>query len=93
MSDRAIGDLADIYDYIAIDNPGAAERLVHAITGKITTLAAAGNRGAPRNNISPGLRVFPYRKRCIYFRVVNDDFIVLRVLHARQDVTEEHFKD
>jgi plasmid stabilization system protein ParE len=93
LSDRALDDLADIYEYIATENPVAAERLVEAITTKISDLANAGNRGVARENIAEGLGAFPFKQRCIYYRIVGNEFYVLRILHGKQDVTPDLFKD
>jgi toxin ParE1/3/4 len=93
LTDRAIDDLADIHSYIAERNPAAAENLVAAITTKIVSLAASGNIGSPRDNILPGLRAFPFRQRCIYFRVSDGDLQVLRILHGRRDITADLFEE
>jgi toxin ParE1/3/4 len=55
----------------------------------IEKLAALGISGAPRDWIRQGLRAFPYRRRCFYFRVEGDNFILLRVLHGAQDVDRQ----
>jgi plasmid stabilization system protein ParE len=74
-------------------NPDAAKSLVDAITAKIVTMAATGNSGVARDDILPGLRARPYKQRCIYFRVAGKEFYALRVLHGRQDVSPDLFKD
>ena len=93
LTERAIDDLADIHEYVAERKPVAAEKLVIAITDKIVSLAASGNNGSPRENILPGLRAFPFRQRCIYFRVIDGDLQVLRILHGRRDVSADLFED
>ena len=93
LTERAIDDLDDIHGYVAERNPIAAEKLVAAITAKIVRLAASGNTGSPRDNILPGLRAFPFRQLCIYFRIIDGDLQVLRILHGRQDVTADLFED
>jgi plasmid stabilization system protein ParE len=93
LSDRALEDLADIYEYIALENPAAADRLVGSITTKISRLAEAGNRGVARDGVAKGLRAFPFKQRCIYFRIVDENFYVLRVLHGKRDITAELFED
>ncbi|HBF31809.1 MAG TPA: hypothetical protein DDW73_19625 [Rhizobium sp.] len=47
--------------------------------------------GAPRDDILEGLRGFPYRDRCIYFRSYPDRVVVLRVMHSGQDVKPQDF--
>jgi plasmid stabilization system protein ParE len=92
LTERALDDLADVHGYVAERNPVAAEKLVLDITAKIVGLAASGNIGSPRDNILPGLRAFPFRQRCIYFRVIDGDLQVLRILHGRRDVTADLFE-
>jgi plasmid stabilization system protein ParE len=93
LTDRAIEDLADIHGYLAERNPVAAEKVVGAITAKIVALALSGNTGVPRDSISPGLRAFPFKQRCIYFRVTDGCLEVVRVLHGRQDVSGSLFEE
>jgi toxin ParE1/3/4 len=52
-----------------------------------------GVTGAPRGYVSEKLHAFPYRDRCFYFRIVENHLIVVRVLHGRQDISAELFKD
>ena len=92
LSGKAVEDLSDIYNYIAEHDPLAAERLVNAITSKIMALAATGNSGVSRGQILPGLRAFPFKQRCIYFRLAGDVLHVVRVLHGRQDIEPEMFE-
>ena len=66
MSEPAQADLTDIYTYIALDNPDAAERFVDDLVRQMYQLAELGLSGSPRDWIRPGLRAFPYRQRCIY---------------------------
>lgn len=74
-------------DYIARENPAAAERLLEAMTDKIEHLAAIGCAGVPRDHLSPGLCAFVHRGRCIYFYVRGGRMVIARVLHGAMDVT------
>jgi plasmid stabilization system protein ParE len=89
LSKQAQKDVAAIYRDIARDDPIAAKRLLDLIDGKISSLAASGNKGISRDWLSPGLRAFPFKNRCIYFRVLGSSMRVVRVLHGRQDVQPE----
>ena len=82
-----------MYRDIALDDPIAAARLLKQLDDKITTLAWSGNKGVARDWLSPGLRAFPFKNRCIYFRVSGNAMRVIRVLHGRQDVTPELFEN
>jgi toxin ParE1/3/4 len=93
LSPQAIQDLIQIYDYLHARNPIAAERLTSDLEHKIRDLAGTRNPGVSRDWVKTGLRAFPYRRRCIYFRIVDDMLIVLRIVHGRQDISPEDFPE
>lgn len=55
-------------------------------------IALSGFPGSPRDNLSPGLKALPYRKRCIYFRTTETTVRILRVVHSHQNITPDFFK-
>ena len=61
------------------------------LTAKIAWIAEVDFTGSPRDHIAEGLRGFPYRERCIYYRSDPDCIVVLRVLHGAQDVKQQDF--
>ena len=63
------------------------------INEKIEWIAKVDFTGSPRDHVSNGLRAFPYRKRCIYFRSYADRVVIVRVLHGAQDVTQHEFEE
>ncbi|WP_353765127.1 type II toxin-antitoxin system RelE/ParE family toxin [Nitrosomonas sp. H1_AOB3] len=79
VTDTAKADLSAIYEHIKRDNPTAAKIFINDLTNKLFSLAKSGVTGSPRDWISSGLRVFPYRERCFYFRIIEDTMIVVRV--------------
>ncbi|MEW6236539.1 MAG: type II toxin-antitoxin system RelE/ParE family toxin [Candidatus Omnitrophota bacterium] len=81
--------MANIYEEIAKDSPIYAERFVDDLVRQIYKLAHIRMAGAPRDWIRPGLRAFPYRKRCFYFRIEGEKLILLRVLHGAQDIENQ----
>lgn len=91
VTDTAKADLREMYNYIQADNQTEADDFIEDLTDKLFSLAENGITGVPRDWISSGLRAFPYRKRCFYFRIVDDAMIVVRVLHGRQDVDAQEF--
>lgn len=58
---------------------------------KIDWIAEVGFTGAPRDEILPGMRAFPFRGRCIYYRHDSESVLILRILHGAQDVTAQTF--
>lgn len=95
LTDTAKADLRSIHDYIADqkDSPLSAERFLRDLTEKLYDHAGKGLCGSPREDVSPGLRGLPYRGRCFYFRVIDDQLIVVRVLSSKQDVTSQEFPE
>lgn len=63
----AKADLRNIRRYIAKSSQYHAQEFLADLTAKIIWIAEADFTGSPRDNISPGLRVFSYRQRCIYY--------------------------
>ncbi len=56
-------------------------------------IAKTSFTGSPRDWMREGLRGFPYLNRCIYFRMTDDEVHIVRVLHQRQDVTQQEFEE
>lgn len=92
MTQRALLDLRDHYEFIAKTDPVAAKRLLLDIDRKIHSIAKLGLTGSPRPFI-PGLRAYPYKNRCIYFVVSDDLLTVLRVKHGRQNISPDDFPE
>jgi toxin ParE1/3/4 len=92
VQDQAERDLIAHADYIAADNPDAAHRLLSAARSTIALLAELPGIGAPRESPLPelaDLRVHPvkgFRKYLICYLPLPDGVMVLRVIHASQDV-------
>lgn len=59
IAPEAQADLDSIWEYIAVDNIGAADRLFESFCAKLTLLAEAPGVGRPRDEFAPGLRSFP----------------------------------
>ncbi|WP_348270994.1 type II toxin-antitoxin system RelE/ParE family toxin [Rhizobium sp. Leaf321] len=85
-------DLLDIFLYIAVDDPVAAGHFVRDLTQKAAWIAFTGFPGSPRDNLSPGLKALPYRKRWIYFRRTETAVRIVRVLHGHQNLHPDLFK-
>lgn len=80
-----------MHDYIAEDNQQAASDLIDDLLHKIKKLADTGVTGSSRDHVKTGLRGFPYRKRCFYFRIVEDKMFLIRVLRDRQNTATQDF--
>ncbi|WP_370689899.1 type II toxin-antitoxin system RelE/ParE family toxin [Neorhizobium galegae] len=85
-------DLRGIRRFIAESSPFYAREFLADITARIAWIAESDFTGSPRDHISPGLRGFPYRQRCIYYRSYPDRIVILRVMHGAQDVKPQDFE-
>lgn len=92
MSRRALKDLADAFEYIAEENPVAADAFITDLTDHVERMAGLGLIGTSRG-VVPGLRCFVYRERCIYFFVTETELNVARVLHGRRTISASTFTE
>jgi len=85
-------DLRGIRRFIAESSPFYAREFLADMAARIAWIAEVDFTGSPRDHISPGLRGFPYRQRCIYYRSYPDRIVILRVMHGAQDVKPQDFE-
>jgi toxin ParE1/3/4 len=87
FSPEAEEQLADLYRYIAsAASPGIAERYVNAIITYCETLETFPLRGAPRDDIRPGLRISNYKGRTVIaFDVDTQQVSIIGVFYGGQD--------
>ena len=90
---EAEADLFDIYTYIA-DNVGLriAGNYVTRIEAACMSLATFPERGAPRDDLAPGVRVLIFERRAtIAYRVEGDRVRIARIFDAGRDYGEGDF--
>ena len=89
LSKQAEEDLEKITDDIAADNPAAAEEVIEAILRSLQTLARSPGIGQCRDDLRPGLHVFPAKRPAqnyvICYTPIDDGIEVTTVLHGRRD--------
>lgn len=71
--------------YIAHDSPQTARRWVAAIEAKCEGLRSFPEMGVERPDIALGLRIFPFRRSVVAYRIQPGRIRIVRVLHAGQD--------
>jgi len=64
-----------------------------AISDVIERIAATPNIGSDRSHISSGLRKSASGVHHIYYRVVDDTVVIVRVMHQRMDVSSQSMAD
>ena len=81
-SPRAAEDLIELWNWVAVDDPMAADRMLDLIQQKLDMLAANPALGPARPDIAPDLRLFPIRRYVVLYRVLPDGIEVVRVVHG-----------
>jgi len=80
-SREASDDLDGIWDYVAFDSPGNADRLVRTIVAKCDLLATQPEMCELRLDLAPALRSFSVGNYFVFYRAVAGGIEVAR--HAR----------
>jgi len=86
LSRPARRDLADIWLYIAEDNPEAADTLIDRLYEKFMLLGAMPNAGRDRSDLVPDLRSLPVADYLIFYRVTGGGVEIVRVIHGARDM-------
>ena len=78
--------LIALYDWIdAQADPHTALNYTSAIEAHVNTLTTFPERGTPRNDLSPGIRTIPYRRRTIIaYRVLDGEVEISALAHGGQ---------
>jgi toxin ParE1/3/4 len=86
ISSLARLDLDEIHDYIARDNPAAAQRWLKRTMEQVAWLAKNPYSGEQRADIRPDLRSMSHGNYVIFFRSRQDHLEIVRVLHGARDI-------
>ena len=92
---RAQADLDSLYDWIA-DHAGPVSALeyVERLQSACERLVDFPHRGAPRDDLAPGLRMIAVgRKDVIVYIVENDEVLVLGIFHRGRDLQRAFDED
>ncbi|WP_422057800.1 type II toxin-antitoxin system RelE/ParE family toxin [Sphingomonas sp.] len=64
-----------------------ADGLTNDLIERCLTLAEFAHRGTPRDDLRPGLRTIPFRRRAtIGYVASGDDVVILTIAYAGQDL-------
>ncbi|WP_062343382.1 type II toxin-antitoxin system RelE/ParE family toxin [Novosphingobium sp. CCH12-A3] len=84
----AEAQLVALYRYVAQEaGPEIAERFTSAIVEHCERLEVFPKRGTPRDDVRPGLRTIPFRRRVtIAYSVDTDQVAILGIYYGGQDL-------
>ena len=86
ITELARSDLDRIWDYIAQNNPAAADRLVDQIVANCFKLASNPSLGRSRLQYIEGLRSHRVRNYLIFYFPITEGVEIARVLHGARDL-------
>jgi plasmid stabilization system protein ParE len=89
LSDRAVLDLQEIADYLGERSESAADRVLDSLHDTFEAVAQDHGIGSSLDHYRPGLRMplglRPAHNYVVFYRVVDGQVLVPRVLHATRD--------
>ena len=86
ISRRADADVDGIADYIAKQNPSAADRVADELLEAFSILGQEPLLGESRHDLGADLRGFVVTPYLILYRALDDGVEVVRVIHGARDI-------
>jgi len=91
LSAKAVEDIGQIGDYIAIDNRAAAKRYVEEIERRCRNLRRMPERFPIAFNLTPPVRQRVLGRHYIFYSVRRDYVLIERVLDSARDISSTMF--
>lgn len=82
----AVGDLKDIWNFIADDSPARADAYLRRLNEALSRLAEAPLIGRLRPEIKENTRSFPVDSYVVLYLALPDGIDVVRVVHGSRDL-------
>ena len=86
VSPAALADLREIWEFIATDDPAAADLVLDEVGGRLDLLLDSPLMGRQRPELAPGLRSFLSGRYVIFYIAEEEAVRVVRVLHGARDI-------
>jgi toxin ParE1/3/4 len=93
LSTAAESDLTDIWAYRADSGESSANELIARLVEHFTMLATFPGAGRNRPEIKKGIRSFAAERHVIFYRVVEQDIEIVRVLYGARDIKKIFSED
>jgi toxin ParE1/3/4 len=88
LAPSARNDLAELWSYIALDDPKAADRIIERVVEGLKRLGAFPLSGRPRDELAAGVRSYFVRPRyTVFYRIADDRLEVIHILHHARDLS------
>lgn len=79
-------DFREIWSFIALDNPTAADNMVRRLDAALEMLSDHPRAGPLRPELRPRLRSYPVGSYIIFYRPTRNGIELVRVLHGARDL-------
>jgi toxin ParE1/3/4 len=87
LAPEAEADLDELWYYVASNSSiEVADRLVDSLTTRFFLLARHPRAGRRRDDLWPGMRVFPVGDYVVLYRVEGTDVLIDRVVRGSRDL-------
>ena len=86
FSETSRNDIESIWQYIAENNPQAANNFLLQLKDKFELLANTPKIGRLRQDVMLELRSFPYKKYVIFYFPTDEGIEIFRVVHGSRDI-------
>lgn len=86
---EAVDDLEDIYRFISdnSEDAGTARAVVEQLHDRCRRIGAVPNGGTPRDDLAPGLRTVPFKRRAVIaYRVLPDAVEITNIFYGGRDL-------
>lgn len=92
----AVDDMDEIFSFISHDNLSAAEMMLEKLNNQIGKLAEFPNMGSVLSDeeytlVERGYRFIVVHPYLVFYRLLDENVIIHRILHARRDYLRELF--
>lgn len=84
----AENDLSETWEYVAESAPDQADRLIDELHKVSLLIAQNPLIGTLRDNLRPGIRIFPHHQHNIYYFISEPGIEVYRILHSSRDAVQ-----
>ena len=93
LSRAAREDIGQIWDYLAVENPGAADRLLVRLDARFQVLLQFPEAGTARPDIDENVRMLVEHPYVILYRILPNVVQIVRILHGARDIGTLSFDD